>query len=175
MRACCSWAAGLPGCEMDGATHPRISSAAADMVGQCCIDFLIGHILLASNQCRGLHDHARLAISALRDVLFDPCFLTRMVAVTGEALDGHILFTWCLLERRLAGANWSAVFMHRASAAHAHAASVFRSSQLEEVAQYPEKRHLRVSCYMMGNAIYVESEVGHMRLYRLRRARVLER
>src|SRR5206468_4709442 len=63
---------------VDGRPNPGIGAAAAEIAGHDGIDVLVGRILIVLEHCNGLHDLPRLAVPALRDLDFHPCFLHRM-------------------------------------------------------------------------------------------------
>ena len=113
-------------------TYPLQRAAAAD-VGDARIDVVIGRRgVLCEERSRG-HDHAGLAVAALRNVELRPGLLHRMVAVFRQSLDGGD-FLACLYGVGWidAGPDRIAVDVHGACAALGNAAAVFgtRESRL---------------------------------------------
>src|SRR5260370_27004874 len=72
---------------LDGGGDALITAAAADVAAHRTVDLVFGRVLVRRDQCGGLHDLARLAIPALRDIQGAPGFLHRMVALRIEPLD----------------------------------------------------------------------------------------
>ena len=68
------------GRQMDRGPHLVVGAAAAD-VGDVGVDVGVGGLGLVGEQCGSGHDHAGLAIAALRDVERQPCLLHRVRAV----------------------------------------------------------------------------------------------
>src|SRR5580692_752640 len=71
----------LLGGALDGAEDARIGAAAADVAVHVADDVVAARILVGREQCRGLHDLAGLAVTALRHLQVEPGLLQRMVAV----------------------------------------------------------------------------------------------
>jgi hypothetical protein len=97
---------------------------------------------LFMEQRGGGHNHAGLAIAALRNVFVNPGALTRMFRCGAETFNRSVALTVRLGDWNLAGTGGIAVVMHRTRAANAHAAAVFCAGQLKEIAKDPEKRHV---------------------------------
>src|ERR1700690_973472 len=73
---------------VNGLAHLLEGAAAAD-IGDGFVDVLVGRLRLVLEKGCHRHDHAALAISALRDVVGDPGLLHLVQdAVDGEAFDG---------------------------------------------------------------------------------------
>ena len=90
--ACLQLRRGRRGCAgraMDGAPDALVGAAAADVGAQRVVDVGVGGLRLAREQRGGRHEHPRLAVAALRDLLGDPGLLQRVAAVRREALDGR--------------------------------------------------------------------------------------
>ena len=77
---------------MDRASDALIGAAAADVAAHGVIDVRVGRMRVFAEQHSGRHDLARLAVSALRDILLDPRALQRMAEVGGETFDGGDFF-----------------------------------------------------------------------------------
>src|SRR3546814_15213625 len=88
------------------------------------------------------HDHAGLAIAALRNVLGDPGLLHLVAAVRRQALDGRHRRGGDAVDRGHAGADGCAVEQDGASAAQRGAAPELGSVPAQRVAQHPEPRRL---------------------------------
>src|SRR4029077_15338129 len=94
-----------------------IGPATAD-VGDGGFDIGVGRLRVVPQQRRDRHDHAALAIAALRNVELEPGLLHGMQdAARGEALDGDDLAAGDRAYRQRAGADRLAVEVHRAGAA----------------------------------------------------------
>src|SRR6185437_16667488 len=70
--------------------HAKVSAAAAE-IRHRGIDVRIGRVRLRRQQRGRRHDHAGLAVTALRDFVLDPRFLHAMQAGRGKPFDGHDL------------------------------------------------------------------------------------
>ena len=81
--------AGL-GCSFDGGFDSPVHPAAADVAIHRAVDVLIRWRRVTLEKGRSRHELAGLAISALRDLMLDPCGLQRMkLTVAGcDPLDG---------------------------------------------------------------------------------------
>src|SRR5262245_17475570 len=66
---------------MNGFPDLLIGTAATDVAAHGFIDVGIGRIRFLCQKSRGRHDLARLTVTALRNVDFDPRLLNRMTAV----------------------------------------------------------------------------------------------
>jgi hypothetical protein len=65
---------------MDCAPHPFKRSAPADRIRHRLIDFRVTRIPMRTQERGGGHDHAGLAVTALRNILRNPGLLTGMGA-----------------------------------------------------------------------------------------------
>src|SRR5262245_59257176 len=75
----------------DGGADADIGHAAAQVTGHDGIDVLIGRGRKVVDERYRLHDLARLAVAALRDLKVGPRLLHRMLARGIEPLDGRDL------------------------------------------------------------------------------------
>src|SRR5438105_154586 len=132
----------LLGRAMDRTSDAHVCPASAEIAAHGLVDLRVGRLLRLLQKRRGAHDLARLAISALRDVLREPCLLKRMRSVGRKALDCGDLFPGDGLQRRAAGANRLAVREHRARAAEAAAAPEFGAGHPDLVPQNPQERRV---------------------------------
>src|SRR5262249_7294906 len=101
------------------------------------IDVLIGRGRKVVDERHRLHDLARLAVAALRDLKLGPRLLHRMPALGIEPLDGRDLSAGDAGEGRYAGARRSAADMDRAGAAHPDAAAELRAGEADVIADHP--------------------------------------
>ncbi len=120
-----------------------IRAAAADVAAHDFIDIGIARLFVFREQRRGGHDLAGLAVSALRNVAFEPGALHRVIAVGGESFDCGDVLARDERNRRTAGTNRLAIEVDGAGAAQRHAAAELGAGHAEGVAQDPEQRHLR--------------------------------
>ena len=65
---------------LDGCFHTLIRPAAADITGHRKINIHVRRLRICHQQCRRLHDLARLAVATLRDVALNPRDLERVIA-----------------------------------------------------------------------------------------------
>src|ERR1700734_230963 len=151
----------LLGGPLDGAEDARIGAAAADIAVHVADDVVAARILIGRKQRRGLHDLPGLAIAALRHLQVEPGLLQRMVAIGRQALDGGDAFARHHGDRRLARAHRLAVEMHRAGAAHAGAAAVFRAGELEVFPDHPQQRCFRTGIHTCRLVIDGEGDRHH--------------
>src|SRR5712692_7628111 len=102
---------------VDGFAHLLEGAAAAD-VGDRRVDVGVGWLRLVLEKGRDRHDHAGLAVAALRDLVVDPGLLDLVEgAVGGEALDGGDLLAHRRADGHDARAHGLAVDVHGARAA----------------------------------------------------------
>ena len=126
---------------MNRLADARIRAAAAHVAAHRCVDVRIGRVRLLLEQRCGRHELAGLAVTALRDVVLDPCGLQRMQLAVGacEAFDRRDLLTRGGGDRHRARAHRRAVQMHGARAALGDAAAVLRADQTEVIPQHPQQ------------------------------------
>src|SRR5829696_1754817 len=116
--------------------------ATAD-IGDGLVDILVGRLRLLLEKCCDRHDHAALAITALRNVVGDPGLLHLVQgAIAGEAFDRGDLLARRFADRDAAGAHRDPVDMHGAGAALCNAASVFGAGQPDVLPDCPKKRRI---------------------------------
>src|SRR5262245_39142853 len=145
---------------VDRLAHLLEGAAAAD-IGDGLVDVLVGRLRLLLQERRHRHDHAALAIAALRNIIGDPGLLHLVQGAVGtaEPLDGGDVLAGGLADRHAAGAHRHAVDMDRAGAALCNAASVFGSRQSDVLADCPKKR--RIVFDVDADCLAVDVEVGH--------------
>jgi hypothetical protein len=141
-------------CLMNRGPNSLIDATTADMTGKPVVNICIGGSGVFREQRRRGHDHAHLAISALRHLLLDPRKLRRMPPVgckpfnRGDAAAGH------RGDSRGAGARGLAVHVYGAGATEGHPAAEFRSRQSERIAKHSEQRRIGAHFDTMRFAIY---------------------
>src|SRR3954465_4802464 len=114
---------------VNGFTRLLEGAATAD-VGDRLVDVGIGRLRLLLEQRRNRHDHAALAIPALRDVLGDPGLLHLVQCAIGcQALDGGDLLADRIRYLHAAGTGSNAVEMNGTGAALCDAAAIFGAGQ----------------------------------------------
>src|SRR5260370_12568335 len=144
---------------LDGGGDALITAAAADVAAHRTVDLVFGRVLVRRDQCGGLHDLARLAIPALRDIQGAPGFLHRMVALRIEPLDRRHRPPGSIVYGGDAGAGRLAVDLNRAGAAQRHAAAVFCAGEPQFVPQIPEQRHRRIAVERL--LLAVDAQLDH--------------
>ena len=108
-----------------------------------------------SQQRRRGHQLPRLAITALRNVKFDPCILKAPAEILlAEPLNGRDRNPFARRKLELAGACRLTIGMNGTGAAHADTAAIFGATQREIIAQYPEQRSFRVSIHLVDGPVY---------------------
>src|SRR5439155_10293447 len=106
------------------------------------------------------HDHAALAIAALRHIVGDPGLLHLVqCAIAGEAFDGGDLLAGGFADRNAAGAHRHAVDMDGAGPALCNAATVFGAGQSNVFPDCPEQ--WRVVFDVHVDCFAVDCEVCH--------------
>jgi hypothetical protein len=88
------------------------------------------------------HDHAGLAIAALRHLFGKPGTQNGMITTLGQSFDCRDFLAIRVNDRRRTGRNGSSIEMHHASATLSVPASEFRSLEAEIIAEQPEQRSL---------------------------------
>src|SRR5437763_1630414 len=126
---------------MNRRADAHVGGAAAD-IGQLAVNVRIARIDMAAQQVGDRHDHAGLAIAALRNVELDPSLLHGMVAAKRKSFDRGDLFVLRHDDRHDAGARGGAVDMHGAGAAQSDAAAELASGEAEMLAHHPQQRHV---------------------------------
>src|SRR5262245_2843629 len=144
---------------VDGRANLLIGPAATD-VGELPVDVGIGGLRLLLEQRRHRHDHAGLAVAALRHVMLDPRLLHRVQrAVLGEPFDGRDLLAVGLADRQRARAHCLPVDVNRAGSALRDAAAVLGSGHAELLADHPQERGVRLDVDLM--LLSVDGKTGH--------------
>src|SRR5262249_48556095 len=76
---------------MNGPADALVGPATADVVRKLLVNLLVSRLGFAAEQCRRLHDHASLAVAALRHIFFQPCFLAGMASIDGKTLNCYVV------------------------------------------------------------------------------------
>src|ERR1700676_2631747 len=124
-------------------------------------------VLFAAQESRGLHDLARLAVAALRNVDLHPGLLDRMQSVLFQSFDCGDSLSCRVAHGRHAGSRRLPIHMNRARAAKSNAAAKFRSCQSQNVAQVPEQRHFRLTAERLFRSIHCQLDHFHSSYERL--------
>src|SRR5262245_5020759 len=142
--ACNSWCPPLRADRgMDRRAYLLERSAPTD-IGDCVVDVGVGWLRVFLQQSRDCHDHAALAVAALRHVEVDPGLLNLgQNAVLGEAFYGGDLLPDGIAGRDAARTNRRAVNVHGAGAALRDSASVFCPGHPDGIADDPQQRRIR--------------------------------
>src|SRR5580658_2426113 len=77
---------------LNGGDDAGVGTASADVAVHVPDDLLACRLGIVSQQIRGLHDLAGLAVAALRHLHRHPGFLQRMAGIRRQAFDGRHLF-----------------------------------------------------------------------------------
>src|SRR5665213_3029101 len=143
----------------DRLAHLLEGAATAD-IGDGVIDVSVGRLRIVLEQGGHRHDHAALAIAALRNVVVDPGLLHLVQrAVDGEAFDGGDLLAGGVADLHAAGACRHPVNMNGAGAALCNAATVFGAGQSGVFPDRPKQRRIRLDVEI--DRFAVDSEVCH--------------
>src|SRR6478609_10293884 len=146
---------------MYGAPYAVIGAAAADVAGHCLSNLVVRWVGRLAQQRGRSHNLPRLAISALRDLLGNPCLLQRLEPVLSHSFDGDDLLARHLRHGGGAGADRRPLHVHGARAAESSAAAVLGPVQVQGVAKDPEKRGLWLYIEPMFGAVDAQSDLGH--------------
>src|SRR5882724_6305626 len=133
--------------------------ATAD-IGNGLVDILIAGLRLFLEQRRNRHDHAALAITALRHVVGHPGLLHLVqCAIACEAFDRGDLLAGGFADRDAAGAHRHPVDMNGAGAALRDAAPIFRARQSDILPDRPKQWRVVFDVHI--DCLAVNCEVCH--------------
>jgi hypothetical protein len=127
---------------MDRFADPLIRTAAADISLHGDIDIGIGGLGFMFEQGDSAHDLSRLAVAALRHLLFYPGFLHGLRLSAIDAFDRSDLLAGYDRERKAAGPYGVTSQVYGAGAALCDPAAEFSSFQSYQVPDYPEQGHI---------------------------------
>src|ERR1700736_4612577 len=137
-----------------------LEGAASANIGDGVVDVLVGRLRIVLQEGCHRHDHAALAIAALRDIVGDPGLLHLVQGAIGtEALDGGDLLADGLADQHAAGPHRDPVDMDRAGAALCNAASVFGAGEADILPDRPKQWRIVFDVYV--DSFAVDSEVCH--------------
>jgi hypothetical protein len=89
------------------------------------VDILVSRIGVVFQQCGGLHNLSRLAITALRSLQLDPGSLQRMFPFWVEPFDSRHVSSGDRADRGDTGSSGAPFHMHGAGPTHANPAAEF--------------------------------------------------
>src|SRR6478609_1229028 len=135
-----------------------LEGAAPANVGDLLVDIGVGRLRLELEQLGDGHDHAALAITALRHVVVDPGLLHLVQhTVLGEALDRRDLGVDRSAHRERAGPCRHAIHVHGAGAALRDAAAVLGAGEADVLPDRPEQRRGGIDVDVVIFAIDVQA------------------
>src|ERR1700682_4197648 len=115
-----------------------LEGAAAANIGDGFVDVLVGRLRLLLEKRRHRHDHAGLAISALRNVVVDPGFLHLVqCAIGGQSLNGGDLLATGFADKYAAREHPHALNVDGAGPALCNAATIFGAGQADIFPDHP--------------------------------------
>src|SRR5262249_52885486 len=137
-----------------------LEGAASANVGDGFVDVGVGRLRLVLEKRRDGHDHAALAVAALRNVVIDPGLLHPMHgAGRGQALDSGDLLALSRADGKRAGTDRLAVDVDGAGAALRDAAAILGAGQADLLADRPQQRGIRLHVDIM--CLSVDSQASH--------------
>ena len=131
-----------------------VRSAAADVAAECIVYVRVAWLRILRQQRCGRHNHAHLAIAALRHLLIEPRHLHGMASIGGEPFDRGDISASHRRDSRRARASCLAIHMYSARAAQRHAAAEFCAGKTERIAQHPQQRRIRSYFHRLRFAIH---------------------
>src|SRR6266700_5157595 len=144
---------------VNGFTHLLEGAAAAD-VGNGVVDVSVSRLGLLLEQSCDRHDHAALAIAALRNVVIDPGLLhLGQYDVDREALDRGDVLADGVAGLHATGSHCGAIDVNRAGAALGDAAAIFGAGQPDVFTDRPKQRRVRLDIDIDG--LSVDAELCH--------------
>src|SRR4029079_607478 len=118
-----------------------LEGPASANIGDGLVDIRVGRLRLLLEERCNRHDHAALAIAALRDIVGDPGLLHLMQrAIGSETLDRPDLFARGFADGNAAGAHRDTVDMDRTGSALCNPATVFGPGQSDILPDRPKQR-----------------------------------
>src|SRR6185503_11676518 len=144
------------GCCVDRFAHLLEGAAAAD-IGDGGVDIGVGRPRLVPQQRRNRHDHAGLAVAALRHFVVDPGLLHLVQDIArGQPLDRRDPLARGRAGRHRARTHGGAVDVNRAGATLGNAAAVFRPGQPDLLAYGPQQRRAGLDVHLVVSSVDVE-------------------
>jgi hypothetical protein len=114
-------------CALYRCANAGVGAASADVSGHRCIDLRVGRFRVLKKQRRCLHDLARLAIAALRNLEIDPRLLKWVKPVCAQLLDRRHDRSIQVAERDAARARCFFVYVYGTAAAQSRTAAKTRA------------------------------------------------
>jgi hypothetical protein len=139
---------------VDGFSDAIVRPAAADIARHGAIDVGVRGRAVGREQRGGRHDLTGLTVTALRHGLLDPRGLKRVRAVRRQPLDGRDRPVADRRDRRRARADGPAIEMNGARAALRDAAPELGAREVQNVAEDPEKRRIRLDVDLLGAPVH---------------------
>jgi hypothetical protein len=146
---------------MDRLADPLVRAAAADISLHGNIDIGIAGFGIAPEQGDSAHDLSRLAVAALRHLLFHPGLLHGLRLFAIDAFYRRDLLTGYGGEREAAGPDGIPCQVHGTGAALGDPAAEFSSFQPYQVPYYPEQGHIGFGIDLDGLVIDGKRISGH--------------
>jgi len=157
---------------MNGRANSLIRSAAADVAAERIVYVRVAWLRIFRQQRSGRHNHAHLAITALRHLLIEPRRLHGVASIGRQPFDRGDISSSHRRDPRRARASRLAIHMYRARAAERHAAAEFGARKTERIAQHPKQRRigryfhrLRLPIYSDRNRIHEYPLVPARQIY----------
>ena len=139
---------------MDRSADARIGATATQVGGHGRIDVLIRGRGVEIQKRGRLHDLARLAVAALRDLMFDPGFLNGVQTIgLREPLNGYHFAAGQIADGKLTGPHRKPIDMNSAGPALRNAAAVFRARDVQFISEHPKQRHVRGDIHFVFSAV----------------------
>jgi len=110
---------------MNGLPDALIGAAAANMAAESFINVRVGGRGIFCKQRGGAHNHADLAVAALRNLVREPCLLHGMLSVGRKSFDGGDAAPGHSRDARGAGSRGFAIHVYSAGTAEGLAAAEF--------------------------------------------------
>ena len=129
-------------------------------MGEGDVDLAVAGIDRMGEQACRRHNHAGLAIAALRHLLGEPGANHRIVGLRRQSLDRRDRLAGSVFQERDAGWCSLPVDLYRAGAAAAMAATELRALETEPVAQKPKQRPFRV-VFRSGDILDIDGKSDH--------------
>jgi hypothetical protein len=137
--------------------NPRVGAAAAN-VSDGSRELLIGWRRIRGQKRADGHDHARLAVAALRHLMIDPRLLYGIQRAAAQTFDGGDFGVRRGLHRNTTTAHRLAVEMHGAGSASADTAAELCACKVQLIANDPQERRVGLDVDVVRDAIYFQMD-----------------
>ncbi len=131
-----------------GSSDARICRTTANIATHKSVNIGIRGLRIVFQKCCCTHNLPRLAVATLGNIVFQPCFLNRVVTLFRKPFYGCNRLIFNCRHGELTRPNRISVQMNGASTASCNTAAVFRSLQIEVVAQNPKHRRCGISIHL---------------------------